>query len=139
MPRRSSVERFLKSDLFSSSPLRIVVPVCVLCVAVQSFGQGESDDEIGANETDDVTVQDTIEDTPTEQSDTETEDSMDDELVSQETETPTEDITSTDDSADNESSSDGEDLEDTEDAPPDDFNPTEELSEDVAIPFPVDI
>ena len=133
------MERFLKSYPSSSSPLRIVVSVCVLWVAFQSFGQDESDDEIGTNETGDVTVQETIEDTTTEQSDNETEDSMDVEVENQETDTPTEDVTSIDDSGDNESHLDSEDLEDTEDAPPDEFNPTEELSEDVAIPFPVDI
>lgn len=139
MPRRNNVDRFLESYHSSSSLVRVVVIVCVLCVTVQNFGQDESDDEIEANETDGATVQETTEDTTTERSDTETEDSMDDEVEHQETDTPTEDATSIDDSADNESPADSEDLEETESAPPDDFKPTEELSEDVAIPFPVDI
>lgn len=140
MPRRNSVRsKFLEPHHSQSSILRIAAVICIASLAFQSVGQEETVEESDETKADGISVQETAEDLATEESDVDAEDSVDETIESPETDTNAEESASVEDSANNENPSNSEELEESDDAAADVFTPTEELSEDVPIAFPVDI
>ena len=102
-----------------TTTLRTTFVISVVLLAFSFYGQEEAVEESDTDEVSETESPEATEDSTAEESETNDEDSADNTTESTEEATSTEDTTESDD--------------------PDIFNPTEEISEDVPIPFPVDI
>ncbi|MXZ45300.1 MAG: hypothetical protein F4Z01_10090 [Gammaproteobacteria bacterium] len=143
LKRNSVIATSSNATYTQESFVRIAIVVAMVLFAIQFFGQEESPEDSDTTEVAESTSNESTEDTEevetpetsesnvedasinaSEQTDTDTRSAVD---ISSEEDTNTEDTTSTDETAEESDSDD------------DVFVPTEKLSEDVPIPFPVDI
>ena len=121
------------------SMLRIALVVAVLMIGYHVFGQEDSVEESETTDVDESSSEEATEETTAEESETEGDDSEDSttQISDEDSSTTQEDSTTAD--ATNEEPPTDDETEESEDTDFEDFIPTEKLSEDIEISFPVDI